>query len=428
MAASTCARPGGTVTSVMRTSAEAEGAFRFLENPRVEAEAIGDAVGMSTAEACDEHGVVFVAIDQTDLSFVDRKGIRGLGPDHTKTSRHRRGVQVMNALALDERGVPLGLLDQQWWCRKEERSPDFMVDKRPPQERESYFWVRTIDRCDARLAQAARRCRPWYIADRGCDGAEFLHQALDRNRLFTVRTAYNRVIQDSRGRKRKLYSTLARAPLLGTIGIDLPRAHNRRARRTRCEVRALEHVRIRLGRTYRTLSVVMVKETGHRGEPICWRLLTTAPVSSLVEANQVIRSYTFRWRVEEFHRTWKSGGCNVERSQLRSLKALRAWATILAAVSTRIERLKRLSRQTPDVSALTEVSQDEIDLAIAYTEDKRWKRGEQISLKEAVRLIAMVGGYMGRKGYGPPGSITIGRGLERLGPAVIALQNMKRSD
>jgi len=430
MAATASAYPAGTVTSVMRTSAQKEGAFRLLESKRVKSEEITNAMASSAATACGENRLVFVAVDQTDLTFVDHRNVRGLGPDNARMSKTKRATQVMNALALDSRGVPIGLVDQQWWLRPEEKAPTWKQDKRPAQERESYSWVRTLDACDERIVQHGRDCRAWYVCDRGADLSALLATSLDKGRLFTIRAAQNRVVRDSRGRKRKLFTKLQRQSVVGTLSVSIPRGPNRRPRRARCEVRFVSDVEVRLGGKFHSLSAVSVREVGHvpdSRQRICWRLLTSASVVSFADAMTVIRSYTFRWRVEEFHRTWKSGGCNVERSQLRSYAALRRWATILAAVATRVERLKRLSRATPDVDALTEISQAEIDLAIAYTEDKRHKPGDTISLKQAVRLIAMVGGYMGRNSDGPPGSITLKRGLERLAPALKALENFKRN-
>ena len=153
-----------------------------------------------------------------------------------------------------------------------------------------------------------------------------------------------------------------------------------------------------------------------------WKLLTTHPVQRLEDAERVLHSYTHRWRIEEFHKTWKSGACDVESSQLRSYDALRRWATILAAVAARVERLKQLSREQPELDALTEFSQEELDSAIILTETQKAKPGAKLSLEEAVRLVAMVGGYMGRTRDGPPGSITIRRGLERVAPAAAVLR------
>ena len=50
-------------------------------------------------------------------------------------------------------------------------------------------------------------------------------------------------------------------------------------------------------------------------------LLTNAPTGTLGEAQAVLRGYAMRWRIEEFHKTWKSGRCHVELTQLRSPSA-----------------------------------------------------------------------------------------------------------
>ena len=71
-----------------------------------------------------------------------------------------------------------------------------------------------------------------------------------------------------------------------------------------------------------------------------------------------------RWRIEEFHRTWKSGACNGEDTQLRSREAVIRWASMLAVVAVRIERLKRLSREEPTRSAADELSDIEIEVLL----------------------------------------------------------------
>jgi hypothetical protein len=51
------------------------------------------------------------------------------------------------------------------------------------------------------------------------------------------------------------------------------------------------------------------------------------------DACQIVRGYCQRWHIEAFHKTWKSGACNVEESQLRS--AAQAWAVQCAPASMR---------------------------------------------------------------------------------------------
>lgn len=144
------------------------------------------------------------------------------------------------------------------------------------------------------------------------------------------------------------------------------------------------------------------------------------------QALAVVRAYRYRWRIEDFHRAWKGGACKLESSQLRSPHALRRWATILASVASRAERLKTASRAAPDSSALTELSRDEIDAAILLSRTKAFNRGDELTLGEAVELVAVVGGYTGRKSSGgPPGATVISRGLSDVLIAVRAIEAYK---
>jgi hypothetical protein len=102
---------------------------------------------------------------------------------------------------------------------------------------------------------------------------------------------------------------------------------------------------------------------------------------------------------------------------------LRSWLPWLVG----IERLKQLSREQPELDALDEFSREELDAAIMLSETKKISPGDPLTLDEAVRLVAYVGGYMNRKSDGPPGSITIRRGLERVLPAAAILRRGESS-
>ena len=74
-----------------------------------------------------------------------------------------------------------------------------------------------------------------------------------------------------------------------------------------------------------TLWVVLAREEKKHhvpDEPIEWLLLTTVPVETFVQAAQVLFGYSQRWRIEDFHKAWKSGVCRVEDTQLRDRDAI----------------------------------------------------------------------------------------------------------
>jgi hypothetical protein len=172
----------------------------------------------------------------------------------------------------------------------------------------------------------------------------------------------------------------------------------------------------------------MVRECGStpKGErPLEWVLLTNHSIATRAEIERVIFGYTLRWRIEELHKTWKSGLCNVEETQLHSTEAVQRWATILVAVAIRAEKLKQLSRATPDEPASVELTRDEeqmLRLLRSKYGPLKERQPSELTIGLAVRWIADMGGYVGKSSGGPPGSITIQRGLERL---VIATEGMK---
>jgi hypothetical protein len=79
MAASVALRPGGTVTSVIKTSAQREGAFRFLPKKEVSPSAVSNASHIATVRRCDQDRLIYVPIDGTSLALTDRARKRQVG-------------------------------------------------------------------------------------------------------------------------------------------------------------------------------------------------------------------------------------------------------------------------------------------------------------------------------------------------------------
>ena len=120
---------------------------------------------------------------------------------------------------------------------------------------------------------------------------------------------------------------------------------------SKCERRAWP-IELSLSRQTREpleITAVLAREVGRSGDRLDWLLLTTDHVRSLDDAHRVLDGYAMRWRIEELHRAWKSGWCNVEKTQLRSREALCKWATLHLAVAARAIHLSRRARTEPDV-------------------------------------------------------------------------------
>jgi hypothetical protein len=424
MAAGLCARPAGRLTRVYSQGAQREGAFRLIENDSVDPAEIARASHRATARRCAGESVVYVAVDSTYLSVVDRQHTKvgRIGPN----SKIHGGVLAMSALAVDLRGTTLGTTALEYWVRGAERCPRWKDDRRPAEQRESTLWRRAVLGTVQVMLEHSPRCTPWFQMDRGADFADVLMLAHDRSLLVTVRATHNRAIESEPGNP-LLWPHLRAEPVLGYMTVRLPAREDRPARTARLSLRAkklrfrvVEEQRKRRNR-WVELNAVYAEEIGQGSDRIKWMLWTTYPVQDAQDVCKVVIGYTMRWRIEDFHRAWKKGGCDIESTQLRSVSALQRWGAITAAVAARAEHLKLLSRAEPSSDAELVLSRDEIDAAIILTKTKHHRIGDKLTLQQAVWLIAQVGGYTGKSSGGPPGSQTIARGLQFVAPAATAL-------
>ena len=421
----------GRVSRAFANAAERQGAYDLLESGRVPVEAIVAATSLATVER-SEGEYVFVPIDSTTVHVVDRERKTDLGLVGTHTN-DARGLNVVTALSVSLSGTTLGISAQTWWVRPPQVRQRKPSTYQPVEQRESRFTVQTVADVAQRYASAA--CKPWVVIDRGGDAVVIIDELLRRNVRFTVRASWNRRIA---GSKKHAYvrDCLNDAPVRMRYKLAIPQSYQRSARSARLQVRAGQ-VRLNFSHDWQarrenpTINVLLISEQyAPVGEkPLDWMLYTTAPIETPEQIALVIKSYVSRWRIEDFHKTWKSGHCDVEQTQLRSAAAVKTWASLLAIVAARIERLRYLARNEPEKPASVELSHIEIE-ALKLLKNDQKKRTETIpdempTIATAVGWIADIGGYTGKSSGGPPGATTIAQGMSCLAIAVRTVQAMR---
>jgi hypothetical protein len=432
--------PAGKLTDVFHTPREREAAYRFVENESVKSPAIMKASLLSVVDRCVDEPFVFVAIDGSSVKLADHIGAKDFGTVGT-FQKGARGLKVMAGLAVSSTGVPIGLTSLDMWSRK--KKVTIAREKRSLAQKETQRVADAAIAASDAFTAAKSSCRVWFQLDRENDATQLLQAFSKTNHWFTVRAKTNRLIKsDADQSKRVCDETARKRALKGTFDLEVSPGPTRTARTARMTIRVakvtlLLHDR-RSKRIVQELPVhaVHVRESSAlpvSEEPIEWLLYTNYPIETEEDISLVVFGYCQRWRIEDFFRTWKTTGCNVESTQLHSTHSVRIWATMLAAVAARIERLKHLARTEPYRPATIEFSDDEIE-ALLLLKQKYKKKTEQIpdeipTIGQAVVWTAELGGYTGKSSGGPPGSVTIRRGLDRVSAAaetVRALKNQGR--
>jgi hypothetical protein len=422
MASMVAERTSGTVADVFERAPDRQAAYDLLNNGAVRSRALLSAAAQATIERCENHDFAYVVLDGTTLTLRDPSRTKPLGRVGA-SELWARGLKVVDAYAVAPDGTPAGIVDLQFWARSEHREKKSRFKRRRDRTTEMRHWSACADAAANAFESHAPQIRPWFVMDREADEAALLRQMASMQSWFTVRAAQNRVV-DRRGKLRKLFTAARTAKTFGTRHVRLVRTKIRTARIAKLELRAAKQTLLlptyhgHCERTPLEVGVVEVREVGGRRDRLHWVLLTTAPISTREEVERVVDSYVARWRIEEFHRTWKSGGCDVEKTKLRSVEGICKWAILLAAVASRIERLRYLSRTQPDAPATVELSEDEI-LALILAKRRIKNTVEDVpdaipNIRIATRWIGDLGGYAGHyKGY-EPGPTTLSRGLEKL--------------
>ena len=134
-------------------------------------------------------------------------------------------------------------------------------------------------------------------------------------------------------------------------------------------------------------------------KPIEWRWLTNREAPNLEAAAELIDWYRARWEIETFFHVLKNG-CRVEALQLGSIGKLERALAVYRVIAWRLARLVRTARTQPDLDASSLLTNEECQAA--YVLAKKPIPKSPPTLREVIRQIAMLGGFLGRKGDGEP--------------------------
>jgi len=171
-----------------------------------------------------------------------------------------------------------------------------------------------------------------------------------------------------------------------------------------------------------TCLIARERETQAGHKPIEWRLLTNRAVTTLEQAAELIDWYRCRWEIETLFHVLKNG-CRVEALQLGHVQKLELALALYLVVAWRLAHLVRLGRVHPELPA-SEVF-DQIEWQAAWLLAEKDPPRKTPTVREVIRRIAMLGGFLARKGDGEPGVKTLWQGCARVSSFVRGVEKMR---
>lgn len=412
------AHPQANIPQTCGSRSKTKAAYRFFDHENATLQNLLAPHIEATTKRVGKEKVVLAIQDTTSLNYGTHPATEDLGPI-TNIPTGVVGLMLHGTLAVNTEGTPLGLLAAQCWARDPaEFGKKAKRHKLPIEEKESNKWLTSFKAATV-TAAACPDTTVVSVGDREADIYE-LFSLVDQTPnapLLLVRAQHDRKLMEEQGR---LSEYLNGCPEAGIQEIIVPRRGNRPSRTAQLSIR---YSKVTLapptGKEERApisiWAILAEEKSPSEGiEPLRWLLLTTAPTDSFTEACEHLSWYTQRWTIEVFHRTLKSG-CRIENRQLGKANRLEACLAIDLVVAWRIHHLTKLGRETPDVPCSVYFEEAEWKALTTFVTKKTISANKAPTLREAIRMVAILGGFLARKGDGEPGTQTLWLGLQRLG-------------
>ena len=394
---------------------------RFLANPDIDPAAILAPAVARTADAAKGLRVV-VAQDTTEVNFAGRaRRRRDLGPGGDGVSP---GFFIHPLIVIDAASeATIGIAGAEIWTRATGKVEDRRT--RTIDDKESRRWSDGAMTAANVLAGAAQRI---VVGDRESDIFS-VFAARPATVDLIVRAAQDRALADGGSLKAAAADWRELATVVVMVAARRAGAKGgpQAARVARVAMRAGTVTVLRpKGRKAHdgeldsvTLGLVVASEIDAPAdvEPLLWRLLTTLPIATAAQAQDVVRLYRLRWRIEEMFRTLKKDGLDLEASQVTEAGRLFNLAAIGLIASVRIMQLVDARdgsvRPATDVIAVEQIAAvaaigAELEGATARQQNP-WDQGSMAWLSW---VVARLGGW--NCYYRSPGPKTMANGWRRL--------------
>lgn len=409
--------PTQSLNTACENWADTKGAYRFFNNDKVTVKNILAPHIYRTIERINQNNNqdFLILQDTTDIVLTHHKSTENLGKI-TSANTDILGFHIHTAFCINLSGEPLGILNQNYFVHKNEKNTNYK--KLPIHEKESFKWMDWFPIMDE---NEIIKKHGIICGDRESDIFEFLLNCYENKRRFLIRSSIDRCVENEKSKK--LRETLKQEKVLGERTLDLLDQKTGKLRKVQFTIQSKTVILSPPKNINKTrgvfpptqVNVIYSREINqiNKEEPLEWILYSSEPIHSLDSAWDLVLYYRQRWHIESFHRVLKSG-LKIEEARLGQCSSMQKLCALCSIIAVRLYWIQQKARINPNETVEQLLSKDEWQAL--YCKIKRTKEfpNKVPTLNEVVRMIASLGGFLGRKGDDEPGMITIWRGWMRL--------------
>ncbi len=408
-------RPSAALPEACGDATATAGAYRCFAHHAVDPAAILASHVRTTQRRLAAVPLVLAVQDTTLLDWTAHPATTGLGP---LAGAAQQGLLAHSTLACTPEGLPLGLLAQDVWARDRltfGALPD--QHRRPVAAKESQKWLTSL----AAVGAVRQQCPTTHfvsVGDREADVYDLFLAPRPAGVDLLVRAPQDRATAAPGGR---LQAVVAAAPVTATATVAVPARGDQPARTATLRVRwspvTLRPPRHRAAEHLAPVAVWAVLAREATPPPgaaaVAWLLLTTVPVTNAADALERLAWYACRWGSAVWQKILKSG-CRIEARQLQSAARLQRCLTVYSVIAWRILWTTLLARVEPELPGTVLLDAPEWQARYCHIQQTTVLPRRPPALRQAVRWLASLGGFLGRPGDGQPGPTVLWRGFQHL--------------
>jgi hypothetical protein len=365
-------------------------------------------------------GREMIVVQDTSELFLGGRRAKANGYGPVGKGGGTRGLLLHAALAIDAgNDALLGLVDAQVWNR--DKGKVTARRSRATADKESQRWMSATAKAGEALSAAHSIT---VISDREGDIYEHFARR-PANVELIVRASWDRQIKLTSGKSARLFAFSDSLPKVARFSATIPAAPGRKERTAQLVLRFSP---VTVCRPHPSpapdlpdtigLTMVDVREVSltHDGKPIHWRLLTTRVLTTPDQARRIVDLYRKRWTIEEFFRTLKTAGFDIEEADIGEPEVMIKFVAAAAVAAVTIMQLVRARDGVteeklaeafePGDQPVLEALSSQLEGATAKQKNPHPKG----TLAFAAWVIARLGGWTAY--YGKPGPKVMRLGLE----------------